>query len=131
MLLAAAMICFASSAAASTIELSTAVEALWSTPTTQTAKEKLNAMWVKIEANETSHGFMSPMQTAKRVGNTTYLGLMGSTTFGDERPVGHEKISHGIAGHAKAHFEWEKHAKGNPVYSGLFKQADHCIIRIA
>ena len=69
-------------------------------PQTQTAKEKLDALWVKIEANETSHGFMSPMQTAVRVGNITYLGLMGSTAFGDERPVGHEKISHGIAGHA-------------------------------
>ena len=33
--------------------------------------------------------------------------------------------------HPEAHFEWEKHSKGNPIYSGLFKQADHCLIRIA
>jgi len=55
----------------------------------------------------------------------TYLRLMGSTQA-EEREVGHEKITHGIGGHARAHFEWSNHS-----YSGLFAKAEHCLIRIA
>ena len=74
---------------------------------TGSASTKLDAMWGRIIENPKSHGFANPLYTLYMARNTTYTKEMGSKTFGDVRAPGHEKITHGTAAHAKAHFVWK------------------------
>jgi hypothetical protein len=83
-------------------------------------------MWGRIIENPKSHGFANPLYTLYMARNTTYTKEMGSKAFGDVRAPGHEKITHGTAAHAKAHFVWKDNG-----YTGMFTQADNCVIRIA
>ena len=78
-------------------------------------------------ADRRSKGFMNPLKTLYHASHKNELEEMGSEAYGDRRP-GHVKMTHGIAGHAKAHFEWIPNR-----FSGMFQpgQADHCLIRIA
>ena len=51
---------------------------------------------------------------------------MASTPL-DWLEPGHQKITHGVGGHARAHTSW---AVANP-YTGMFQRADNCIARVA
>lgn len=94
----------------------------------QTAEGIQADIWDKIVADTTSKGYMSTMKTGIKAQNQTYLRLMGDYQNGDTAIDGsdHEKITHGIGGHAKVHFEWFANE-----YTGLFQRADYCIARIA
>jgi len=96
------------------------------------ASEKMTNIWKKITADTRSHGFVGLPTTGVAGIDKAYVAHMGEKGLGpgaDEWPGRnpHEKITHGIAGHAKAHFEW---CNNNP-YTGMFQKADECIIRIA
>merc|ERR1719343_1500774 len=90
-----------------------------------TAKGKLDYYWGQIIANTEGQTYMHPLQTLARVGNTDFLWSMYNHSK-ETRPSTHRKGTHGPGGHAKVHFEWRQNS-----YTGLFQQADHCIIRIA
>jgi hypothetical protein len=69
---------------------------------------------------------MNPLASLGYAANPAYLENM--TTHSEvywDGPA-HQKITHGIGGHAKAHFKWN-----NNSYSGMFQQADSCVIRMA
>ena len=86
----------------------------------------LKETWDQIISNTKSKGYMNPLQTLGYAGNPAYLENM--TTHSEvywDGPA-HQKITHGIGGHAKAHFKWY-----NNSYSGMFQQADSCVIRMA
>merc|ERR1712048_471012 len=68
---------------------------------------------------------MNPLQILRTVAQKQYLMAM-TTTHADWRDAGHKKTTHAIGGHALAHFEWKPNE-----YTGMFQQADHCIIRMA
>lgn len=100
---------------------------LWSGPAS--AADKLEATWQAIIADPASHGFMNPLKTLIKAADPSYLAAMegaNNGTWDVQREAGHEKITHGVAGHAKAHIRW----RANP-YSGMFQSAEHCVIRIA
>jgi len=90
-----------------------------------TAADKQAAMWDAITNDLTSGSFMNPLKTLYWVSQSAYRWGMTSD-HGDVKEAGHCKITHGIGMHARAHFEW---APNN--YTGLFQQADHCIVRMA
>lgn len=94
---------------------------------TGTAEQNLASVWEKVFYDQTSNGFMDQVSTLYWAANSSYLREMANPAHGDERNQDHQKITHGIAGHAKAHFEW---CKDTP-YTGLFQKAEHCLIRIA
>merc|ERR1712166_12562 len=88
---------------------------------TLSAAKKADFLWDSITQDETSFGFMNPIKTLYYAAQTSYLWAMANTQ-GDWNEPSHQKITHGIGGHAKAHFEWLP----NP-YTGMFQRADHCI----
>merc|ERR1719272_1674943 len=65
------------------------------------------------------------MKTLYYVSQTSYLWAM-QNTYSDWREPDHHKATHGLGGHAMAHFEWKENK-----YTGMFQQADHCVLRIA
>merc|ERR1719433_965815 len=88
------------------------------------AAEKLALTWAKIKANAQSRGYMNPFKTLTEA-TPQHLKSMSDLPT-EERPAGHQKITHGIGGHAKVHFEWHEHN-----YTGMFQKAENCIVRIA
>jgi len=87
----------------------------------------LDETWEKITADTQSKGYMNSLKTLLKASSKAYLMAMGThntDVYADGAK--HEKITHGVGGHAKAHFEW----KSNP-YSGMFQEADSCVIRVA
>lgn len=89
------------------------------------AAKKADFLWDAITSDETSYGFMNPLKTLYYAAQTSYLWAMANTQ-GDWRESSHQKITHGVGGHARAHFEWLP----NP-YTGMFQKAEHCIVRMA
>lgn len=89
------------------------------------AAQKQDYLWQKIIADTKGDAFMNPLKTIIEVMNPANLWAM-TTIHADWRDAGHHKATHGIGAHAKAHFEW----KANN-YTGMFKKADNCIIRMA
>lgn len=103
---------------------------------TLSASEKLDALWSAITADAGAADiFMPALSALKYVGvmgigaNMKYLQEMSyyNPSTADWRSKDHQKVTHGQGGHAKAHFEWTS----NHPYTGMFKKADHCIIRMA
>ena len=93
---------------------------------TSAAAATEQAIWQDVTDNLDSHGFMNNMLTLLKASDITYLRTMGSASIGDQRAPPHAKITHGTGGIAQAHFQFVD----NP-YSGLFQQADNCVVRIA
>ena len=89
------------------------------------AAQKQDYLWQKIIADTNGDHFMNPLETIREVMNPANLWAM-TNIHADWRDAGHHKATHGRGAHAKAHFEWKA---GN--YTGMFKKADHCIIRMA
>jgi len=89
------------------------------------AASKADFLWTSITMDESSYGFMNPLETLYYASQTSYLWAM-SNTQSDWRDKDHRKITHGVGGHAKAHFEWVTNE-----FSGMFQKADHCIVRMA
>lgn len=89
------------------------------------ASEKQSYLWGSIMADVSSDSFMNPITTVIKVADTSYLWLM-QNTHADWREATHHKATHGIGAHALAHFEWLSNE-----YTGMFQQADHCIVRMA
>jgi len=89
------------------------------------AQKKLDYLWSSVELDTAGDKFMNPLQTLWNVGQSNYLWAM-TNTHADWRESGYHKSTHGIGGHALAHFKWESND-----YSGMFQQADHCIVRMA
>lgn len=89
-----------------------------------TAEVKQDSLWTQVMANIGSGSFMNPLETLAVVAQKANL-LAMTETHNDIRQ-GHKKATHGIGGHAKAHFEW----KSND-YTGMFQKADYCILRMA
>lgn len=87
--------------------------------------EKLASTWETMRANTASRGYMNPLGTLKKAQDPEYLKSMMDLPT-DTRPASHQKITHGIGGHAKVHFEWCDNE-----YTGMFQKADNCVIRIA
>lgn len=67
---------------------------------------------------------MNPIKTLYWVSQKAYLMAM-TNTHADIRE-GHKKSTHGIGAHARGHFAWKENE-----YTGMFQQADNCIIRMA
>eukprot|EP00040_Diaphanoeca_grandis_P043569 m.268466 g.268466 ORF g.268466 m.268466 type:complete len:157 (+) comp78582_c0_seq1:135-605(+) len=84
------------------------------------ALNKSDFVWTQLTHDETGGEFMNPIETLLYASQSSYLELMQSLTS-DWRDKDHRKITHGVGGHARAHFEW----LSNP-YTGMFQQADHC-----
>jgi hypothetical protein len=89
-----------------------------------TAQWKLDFLWTNVELDLSSGSFMNPIQTLALVAQKSYL--MAMTDTHEDIRQGHKKATHGIGAHAKAHFEWKSNE-----YTGMFQQADHCVIRMA
>jgi len=90
------------------------------------AVKKLDYLWEKVMADTTTPGsFMNPLKTLSIIIQSANLWAM-TKTHSDWREPGHEKATHGLGAVAKAHFEWKKNE-----YSGMFQQAEHCVIRMA
>lgn len=89
-----------------------------------TAQWKMDFLWSNVELDLASGSFMNPIKTLAYVAQKSYLMAM-TDTHADIRQ-GHKKSTHGIGAHAKAHFEWKSNE-----YTGMFQQADHCVIRMA
>lgn len=90
-----------------------------------TAAFKQEWLWQKIVADTQPYGYMNPLKTLLEVANPANLWAMGSIES-DFRSASHEKCTHGLGAVAKAHFVWKENN-----YTGMFQQADHCIIRMA
>ena len=69
---------------------------------------------------------MNPIKTLICAAQPSYLEKMASTSL-DWREPGHQKITHGVGGHARAHINW---TVASP-YTGMFQRADNCIVRMA
>jgi len=89
------------------------------------AVKKLDYLWQKIMADTSSGSFMNALKTLWIIIHPANLWAM-TKTHSDWREPGHEKATHGVGAVAKAHFEWKKNE-----YSGMFQQADNCVIRMA
>jgi len=89
------------------------------------AVKKLDYLWQKVMADTSSGSFMNPLKTLSVIMHSANLWAM-TKTHSDWREPGHEKSTHGLGAVAKAHFEWKKNE-----YSGMFQQADNCVIRMA
>lgn len=89
------------------------------------ASQKLEFLWQNIVADTHGGSFMNPVQTIITVMNPAYLWAMTSI-HSDWREASHCKATHGVGAHARAHFVWKKNN-----YTGMFQQADQCIIRMA
>jgi len=89
------------------------------------AAEKLDYLWANLTSDRRSGSFMNPLETLWKIQDPDYLWAM-TKTHKDWRDPSHEKATHGMGGHAKAHFEWKQHE-----YTGMFQQADQCVIRMA
>jgi len=88
------------------------------------AEQKQTFLWGQMTAG--GHGsWANPVVTIAKAMQTSYTWLMQSTTT-DWREAGHQKITHGVGGHALAHFNWLPND-----YTGMFQKADHCVIRMA
>lgn len=90
------------------------------------AGRKASYLWAKITANETGGAFMGSFKTLICAGRPDYLQKMESIAL-DWRESGHQKITHGVGGHARAHIVWTAPSE----YTGMFQRADHCIVRMA
>lgn len=89
------------------------------------AVKKLDYLWQKVMADTSAGSFMNPLKTLYVIMQSANLWAM-TNTHSDWREPGHKKATHGLGAVAKAHFEWKKNE-----YSGMFQQADNCIIRMA
>ena len=91
------------------------------------ADKKADYLWSQITADEAGGAFMAPLKTLLYAGNPAYLRKMAAGAASrDWREPTHKKITHGKGAQARAHITWS----ANP-YSGMFQQADHCIVRMA
>jgi len=88
------------------------------------AQWKQDFLWGKVMLDQTGDKFMNPIQTLFKVAQKAYLMAM-TDTHADIRE-GHKKSTHGVGAVAKSHFKWK-----NNQYTGMFQQADNCIIRMA
>jgi hypothetical protein len=89
------------------------------------AKQKADALWSLITSDSAGGSFMNPIETLAYASSTAYLNQMQSVSA-DWREPRHKKITHGKGAQARAHITWLPNE-----YSGMFQQADHCIIRMA
>lgn len=80
---------------------------------------------MNVMADTKGDSFMNPLKTIWEVSQSANLWDMTSI-YADWRDKDHHKATHGVGAHAKAHFVWK-----NNSYTGMFQQADHCIIRMA
>lgn len=92
---------------------------------TWTKERKLSYLWDSITMDTVGDAFMNPIQTLVWVAQTSFLRSM-QDTHADWRDASHHKSTHGLGGHALAHFEW----LDNP-YTGMFQKADKCVLRMA
>lgn len=88
------------------------------------AQRKLDLLWSNIVLDTDGDKFMNPIKTLLNIVQHAYLMAM-TDTHADIRE-GHKKATHGLGAHAKGHFEWKTNE-----YTGMFQQADHCILRMA
>lgn len=89
------------------------------------AAKKLKYLWGKVMKDTTPGSFMDPAKTVPIIEKSDNLKAM-TKVHSDWRAVGHQKVTHGLGAVAKAHFKWKKNE-----YSGMFQQADNCVIRMA
>jgi len=89
------------------------------------AERKLDYLWDSITMDTLGDAFMNPIQTLYWVSKTAFLRSM-QDTHSDWRDSRHHKSTHGIGGHALAHFEWLDND-----YTGMFQKADKCVLRMA
>jgi hypothetical protein len=89
------------------------------------AERKQAYLWDSMTMDTLGDAFMNPIQTLFWVTQLGYLRSM-QETHSDWRDSNHHKISHGVGGHALAHFEWLDNE-----YTGMFQKADKCVVRMA
>lgn len=89
------------------------------------AANKLSFLSGKIVADTSSDSFMNSLKTLWKVSQSSYLWKMQDTSA-DWREAGHHKATHGVGAAAMAHFKWNQNR-----YTGMFQQADHCVLRMA
>jgi hypothetical protein len=89
-----------------------------------TAQWKQDFLWSRILEDTSGDQYMNPIKTLFQVSHKAYLMAM-TNTHTDIRE-GHKKTTHGRGAHARGHFAWKKNE-----YTGMFQQADNCIIRMA
>jgi len=92
---------------------------------TWSKERKQSFLWDSVTLDTVGDAFMNPVQTLFWVAQKSFLRSM-QDTHSDWRGTSHHKSTHGIGGHALAHFEWT-----DSPYTGMFQKADNCVVRMA